>query len=312
MSPELCPLQAEPGLAAGGPPPRADHDGTPQNGLALIEHFRAMDSVFGRRCPGDLEAACDAHVRHRPMFVAEPALELWSIQCKYGPCKEVLWQEWQRQAALHPELWDRPSDATTWEERAARAGEVIAGSVPLIAYESLQSWTLHCGKSVCHHSGYLALLQRMGFIKKGMRPLLGEACEVPALVVQRLVRYVQAADVLRDSLSVPLLTCQMWVSQVGTMVAALQKIKSLSMAGKHTYLTLWTFRTGAWARMQNTPPPPSGWLTGSEDVSVSTWARCMPDVHDWMSQCAHTQGNYVWLIVLVSVCKDLGIVVIGV
>ena len=120
------------------------------------------------------------------------------------------------------------------------------------------------------------------------------------------------SDVLRGSLSVPLLTCQTWVSQVGTMVEALRKIKCRGMAGKFANLTLWTFRAAAWARMQNTPPPPSGWLTGSEDVSVSTWARCMPDVHDWMSQCAHTQGNYVWLIVLVSVCKDLGIVVIGV
>lgn len=52
--------------------------------------------------PCDLEATIERAHLHQPMYSALPALEVWSLQGKFGPWKDALWEAW--------EAADRPTE----------------------------------------------------------------------------------------------------------------------------------------------------------------------------------------------------------
>lgn len=202
------------------------------------------------------------------MFLAESGLWLASIQGKYWPWKVALHQAWLAHRATNPQQW---SPGVPTASRSARTVAVMVSATVAMDNVDYSVWVQHCGKNVCHHSGFLALLLRMDLLTAQLpaesqslrvwtpvrlsvdgktRHFIPPSPEGDTVILEHFSRYVAAADALRESLASPPRTCLEWAGKVDALLAQMKVIKSRSFAGTRTYLPLWTFRTAAYARMQ--------------------------------------------------------------
>lgn len=238
--------------------------------LALVR-CKVMDHVFGHLVPGDLSSVVSAYRQHADMFQEEPGLMLASVQGKYWPWRVELHKAWMAQKAAELEWWspgDKPINI-----RGMRVLSVVVEAAKSMEGIDYSSWAQHCGKKVSFHSGFLALLLRMGVVvlnrpeelttteSRRWKPVhLSASSDAMHYLVPQVAknstavgafsRYCLAGDALQEVLDSPPRTCAEWAAKVDALLARLQEIKSLSMAGSHTYLTLWTFRAAAYGSMQ--------------------------------------------------------------
>jgi hypothetical protein len=108
------------------------------------------------------EVATEHSQKSAGMFAAAPVLELASIQGKYGVWKDTLLASWRRSRRGKTCKQGQLSAAAVWQVLRAAA---LAMHAVRTASESL-----HVGRGVAHHSGFLPMLLRMGAISKRKSP----------------------------------------------------------------------------------------------------------------------------------------------
>ena len=245
----------------------------------VMVHCRVMEHTLGHLMQGDLSTLPQAYRSHSDMFEACPGLWLASVQGKYWPWRDALYQAYLQDSGSSSSRHAKRSSAKrssgvleSWGGyNAPRLARIMMQAARAMSGVDTSSWVKHCGKKVSFHSGFLALLLRMGIVilhlpegestynhyerlQLSVNPgdfhyLVPEADDRRP-VLEGLGRYCQAGAALWDALKVPPKTCRDWVCAVEALLPKLKKLGSLSMAGTRTYLPLWTFRASAYQLMQ--------------------------------------------------------------
>lgn len=118
-------------------------------------HVYSHDSKRRRveALPGDLATGITCHGKHAKMFDDSPALLVASLRGKEGPWKKGLWSSWKLK---------RPGVPSSAESTAALLGSTACAMQDV----DREVWVKNVGLNVSHHSGWLAYLQQVGFLKK--------------------------------------------------------------------------------------------------------------------------------------------------
>lgn len=178
----------------------------------MRDRFKALRSVFGdKHLPGDLSAAICFAKNHQAMSMCkcEPALELLSVQGKYGPWKDSLLIAWR------DEVRESRSARCSWQgdihNRSDRLLHVLARACQLMAATDYRVWVQCCGRGVTHHSGFIPLLLRLKVLRRGTSTQGSKSlrlgvngtryCLCNEARRTKLKEYIHAADKLRLALS---------------------------------------------------------------------------------------------------------------
>lgn len=117
--------------------------------LQALQHVYDLD----KDVPGDLLSAIAMQKKHAAEFQREPALELLAIQGKYGPWKDSLLSAWRAARSINV-------------SRPQRILDVLTSACHSISKQDYHVWVDNCGRHVTHHSGFLAMLLRLGVLAK--------------------------------------------------------------------------------------------------------------------------------------------------
>ena len=236
---------------------------SPRERRSLCQHARAMDIAFGNLLQGDVTAAVECEVLHRPMHVMEPALELASIQGKIRPWKEALWNSWRALGA--------PKSPGVLEKRAELVGTVLIDALRRMPGSGFEIWVKHCCKNNAYHSGFLALALRLGLVTTVKQKTPGPDREWLHLSVdpstsyqvasgvleskvtlRTLIKFVNAADVLQEVTHCAPRTCQDWIDNYELLKKQLRQKKDVISCNPspNSYLCPWTYRAYCLVRMK--------------------------------------------------------------
>lgn len=108
------------------------------------------------------EVATEHSRKSAGMFAAAPVLELASIQGKYGVWKDALLASWMRSRRGKPRKEGPFSAVAVWQ--------VLRSAVVAMHEVRTTNESLHVGRGVSYHSGFLPMLLRMGAISKRKCP----------------------------------------------------------------------------------------------------------------------------------------------
>ena len=102
--------------------------------------------------PGDAAAAVEHTTLSAAMYKSHPALLVACLRGKDRPWKQALLAAWRAQRSCKVD-----------------AGDVLRDAATRMSNRNMAVWTLNVGRNVSHHSGWLAMLQQKGIVKK-LRP----------------------------------------------------------------------------------------------------------------------------------------------
>ena len=222
-----------------------------------VARFKAMRAFWSQEVfvPGDLESAIAHRSKSAAMFKAEPALEVLSVQGKYGPWKDKLLAAWLRSG--RPRAGKLPL-----EQRAGIISRVLRSACQDMSGEDLADWVQNCGRSVTHHSGFLSMLVRLRVVHLSPRGALALGVngaryaftgkESSVQVSESLACLAGACDDLQDILAEPPQTGAQWLSMYDKYCAVLtrHRVARMGLTGAASYLLPWTFRVLCISRMR--------------------------------------------------------------
>ena len=271
----------------------------------LARLFLAADGVMEDTTPGDITAAILAAKLHKNMFLSEPGLHLASIQGKYQPWKDKLYQAWLEEVAGQPDQWGPGvlEPRLTECQRSRRLYAVLVRAARSLDGFNYQVWVAHCGRNVSHHSDFLAMLQALDVLT--MEPEGGPGVSGSAILrlsqkqqgpkniyrVQpytvklgnTLLGYLKAADQLAAALKEPPRTCAEWLQKYEALCLELRRIKARNLSpetGK--YVVPWTFRAAPIGQMRAAEPPILQ-LSGTADFTARNLHDAFPDSNSWLT-----------------------------
>ena len=263
--------------------------------LALRKRFLHAVRLRGDHLPGDLEIAVEHQARAKCMFQAESALEVLSVQGKYGPWKDALLEHWQKsQTGRRRRISLEGGFSESVQLRAARVLPVLTAAAFQMDGDPQEAWVANCGRQVSKVLGWLALLSRLGAIKhlrgtegRGKKCLLLGAAQqqyvwMPdgqAPVLDALAKICRAGDVLQASLQTAPRTCTVWLEALRQVESQLKTIAAPGLSATSPYVLPWTFRTMAVARMRHHGVARLG---GASKVTVKDLTEMFPDQCDWL------------------------------
>ena len=150
--------------------------------LATLRRVSSRLPVLAKLRAGKLPADLLSAIRHQmssqPMFAAEPGLELISLQGKYDPFRQALYEAWtkvtgggsavRRSAAQqfsNSAVQESDVAVQDYDGRAEVMLDVLEETVARVHLVPMQEWHDNCGRGVSHVLGYLPLLARLNLIQ---------------------------------------------------------------------------------------------------------------------------------------------------
>jgi hypothetical protein len=221
------------------------------------QRMELLEPLYKDYLPADLEDAVQRLPAEKGMYKAEPALHLLSLQGKYGPFRQALFEAWKSTGPGVQESRS-PGDRNSVESRAELVFQVVCVALKKCHRVPMDTWVRNCGRGVSYVSGFLPTLARLKLLKHqstGRHILrLGMRGEPYALqctgkakqtAIELLQGYVRAADVFAEALQTPLRTCTEWINCLTSVRSRLTDVGAAGMGDSSAYLVPWTFR--AWA-----------------------------------------------------------------
>ena len=141
---------------------------------AQAARFIALLQVYQDAVPGDLEAAVVERVDCPALAHLAPLLHQLSLRGKEGPWKAALCQAWLASpgssGSAGPSLLALGSAVQAEAEPAARlAHAILADACHAMVGVERDQWSLNLGRSVSHHSGWLAMMTPYGILRAASR-----------------------------------------------------------------------------------------------------------------------------------------------
>jgi hypothetical protein len=214
------------------------------------------------------------------MFESDSIYQVLSIQGKTGPFRDALLGSWQASTA-YP-LADGAS-------RGKAAGLVLMGAIRSMHNQRHPTWEENTGRGNSHHSGWLALANRLHLIACSDPVKSSSTDEVLCLgatgtryvllplgmdrVSLELDRLAEASDILMRCLKEAPANPMDWLKKLETVQLDLTGKFCLSLNLKSGYLFPWTFRNIALRVMARAGS--SGWPVGGLGVPFSPWGSVM-------------------------------------
>jgi hypothetical protein len=135
--------------------------------VPFLHEFFAIYKDIGWLIPGDVEAACSMAITAREMF-QEPMFKTLCILGKYKPWCQAVQQAWLDLQSERPGKFSsrlRKKTVPNHQARIAFILKVVREALLKCDGDRMEEWVANCGRNVSHHSGYLAVVQKFGFLK---------------------------------------------------------------------------------------------------------------------------------------------------
>ena len=143
---------------------------------SLATRLLAVQEVYDYTfdLPADLASACQQRRQASSLFDEEPALELLSVQGKYGPWKTALLMAWCQTSRRRTSR--QKTSRCGVSSRAALLLRALSQACRLMANVDYKDWVNHWGRGVTHHSGFIPMLLRLQVIRKSAARDRGSLC----------------------------------------------------------------------------------------------------------------------------------------
>jgi len=176
---------------------------------SLAALLRAVQDVYNFTfdLPADLAAAVQQRRQAGSLFDEEPALELLSVQGKYGPWKTALHIAWCQTSGRRMSRQETSKRGVS--HRVALLFRALSHACRLMANLDYKVWVNHWGRGVTHHSGFIPMLMRLRVIHKSGAKGRGSLCLglgtgsyrlASSARLTRLGAWVAASDVIAQVL----------------------------------------------------------------------------------------------------------------
>ncbi len=133
---------------------------------SLATLLQAVQEVYNFTfdLPADLASAVQQRRQAGSLFDEEPALELLSVQGKYGPWKTALHIAWCQTSGRRMSRQRTSKQGVS--SRVALLFRALSHTCRLMANLDYKVWVDHWGRGVTHHSGFIPMLLRLQVIRK--------------------------------------------------------------------------------------------------------------------------------------------------
>ena len=251
------------------------------NAKIMVDRFTVFADLLRDRYPEDLVSAYHHAEKSALMFRNNPALEVLSLQGKYGCWKDALHITWH----------------TSYGDGSRVLGVrdiylVLEGALRRLHQVNTHIWSINCGRGVSHHSGFIPMLLRIGVLSRtrGVSRnalILGSLqstyylvpCAMESRVRSHLLQLLVASAAIFKPAPAPT-TCQEWHDRVQAMQQSASTYPTIGLSPTGArYLLPWLIRSKLLCDMHVSRVQG---LQVSAGMTTEQFAPAFPDSKDWV------------------------------